>query len=152
MILGARATEINETGLYPQANNTSVEGERHIKPVNAEGVPAAGGKVHGGCSGDAEAGRDNSARSGVGSGQEVFHKRSVLKLHLRRGVNGMLPGGQGRRNFLSYALISHHGFPPPGGTMNYPSKPQRGGSKIRSDHHSTLFSLLFFDGVWKHVS
>ena len=49
------------------------------------GVPAAGGKVLGGCSGDAKARGDHSARPGVGSGQKGFHKTSILKLEVGRG-------------------------------------------------------------------
>lgn len=49
------------------------------------GVPAAGGKVLGGCSGDAKAREDHSARPGVGSGQKGFHKTSILKLEVGRG-------------------------------------------------------------------
>lgn len=63
----------------------------------------------------------------------------------------MLLGGQGRRGFFGLALTSHHGLPPPKGAMNSQSKPQGGGPKIRSNQHLTLFSLLFFNGVWKRV-
>lgn len=45
--------------------------------------------------------------------QKGFAKKLILKLYLGRRVNGMLLGGEGRRNFLSYALISHHGLSDP---------------------------------------
>lgn len=116
-----------------------------------DGVPAAQGESPWGLQLGCKGWRGQHCQIWSEKWQKGFHKKLILKPYLGRRVNGMLLGGEGRRNFLSYALISHHGLPLPGGTMNSQSRPQWGGPKIRSDHNSTLFSLLssmVFENMW----